>query len=261
MSDYRATGVNDYVGVVMDFETGGLNPNKNAITQISISSFRIKDLKMMDKYVSFVKPYRKKVTSKKKLKNKFEEIDNSEPHIDECLEYEEKALEYTNISIEDCIDKGLDIREVADKCVTLIENSRISKSKKHKPFFLGQNIQFDIGFWQQMMDYAGMDIQKRYEKAMSGIKDYYGNFQPHYVDTLDLARMKFGDNDNIDKYKLENIAARLGAPIYDAHDAQADTDATFNVFAILSQQLRSGGISDVDGVIEKDKKARRIFNI
>ena len=47
---------------------------------------------------------------------------------------------------------------------------------------VGQNIAFDIGFLQQLMNYAGLAAE--FEKTFSGTKDYYGNFQPHYIDTL-----------------------------------------------------------------------------
>ena len=32
------------------------------------------------------------------------------------------------------------------------------------------------------MNYAGLVAE--FEKTFAGTKDYYGNFQPHYIDTL-----------------------------------------------------------------------------
>lgn len=71
----------------------------------------------------------------------------------------------------------------------LAKRATLSKGNQCKPVLVGQNIAFDIGFLQQLVNYAGLAAE--FEKTFSGSRDYYGNFQPHYIDTLALGRLAF----------------------------------------------------------------------
>lgn len=242
----KPNGINDYTGITIDFETGGLDCTKCAITEIALNAFRVKDLKMVDRLCMQIYPYRKKV--KRRLKKKGEE------EVGEMMEYQDRALEYSNITMEELENNGIDIKEAGDRACQFIERNTFGRGYKNRPFFLGQNIQFDLGFWAQFMDYS--DNTNVASKLLDGNKDYWGNFQPHYLDTIDVAKMIFGNDPNIDKYKLENVAERLGFTMFDAHDAQADTDATFNIYASATSKLRSGsGVVD-DGAIYQQEKLR-----
>lgn len=248
--EYKATGVNDYVGIGIDFETGGLNCNDNPITQIALVAFRIKDLQVMGKYQALVYPYNKK-TAKRKLKKKGEDEGGT------LMEYTDRALEYSNITMEQLYEDGEDIQVVGDAAIEFIKKHTLNKSIKNRPFLIGHNIQFDLGFWQQLMEYSGN--VKEEAKVLAGNRDFYGNFQAHYIDSIDIAKAIFANDDKIDKYKLENIAERMGFPMYDAHDAMADTDASVNIYLSSANTLRASGGGSV--LVMEQEKTREKFKI
>lgn len=263
--EYKITDINDYVGIGIDFETGGLNPRENAITQIALVAYRLKDLAVTEKLSMMVYPYKVKQTKKTSLKKKAEGDDDdldqlTETDIEE--QYTERALEYSDITMEQLYNDGIHVKEVAEKSLAFIIRNILKKSKAHRPFFIGHNIQFDLGFWQQLMNVTGYD--KMETKIMSGNKDYYGNFQAHYIDSIDIARAIYAGDKDIDKYKLENLAERMGFPMYDAHDALADTDACTNIYLASAQSLRNtigSGNSSSGSVIITQEKDRVNFKI
>lgn len=50
-----------YTGIVLDFETGDLDPTTGACTQIALQAIRLDTWEVIDKYVSYIKPYHKKI--------------------------------------------------------------------------------------------------------------------------------------------------------------------------------------------------------
>lgn len=280
MKQNKLTGINDYIGFTIDFETGGVpvkncasnkaNPKVNAIdnslflkseewdftniaiTEITINCFRVKDLQMVDRLKMQVYPYFRE--SKVKLKKKDESTETQE-----YMVYDQKALDVTHISIDELRRDGLDIKEVAQKTIEFMQEHSPFKSPKTgripnqwRGIILGQNIQFDLGFLTQLMHRGG--LMNELENTVSGTYDYWGNFQPHYLDTLDIAKMRFGDDEYVDKYKLGMIAERLGFGMCDAHDSMADTDATFNIYASCASKLRSdNAVSNDDAIFVQDK--------
>lgn len=86
-----------------------------------------------------------------------------------------------------------------------------------------------------MMAYAGLMTQ--FAQAFAGTVDFHGNFQPRYIDTLDLGHMAFARDPSVGSYKLELIAERLGVELADAHDADADVTATREVAALYAARL------------------------
>lgn len=249
---YRPTGINDYVGIGIDFETGGLNCVDNPITQIALIAFRLKDLEVMGKYQALIYPYNKK-SAKKRLKKKGDESSGT------LMTYTETALKYSNITMEQLYENGEDIEKVGNEAIKFIEKHTLSKARNGRPFLIGHNIQFDLGFWQQLMFYSGNE--KNEPKVLAGNKDFYGNFQAHYIDSIDIAKAIFANDEHIDKYKLENIAERMGFPMYDAHDAMADTDACVNIYLSSANSLRAGGGAMGGDVIVEQDKLREGFKI
>ncbi|WP_255491146.1 exonuclease domain-containing protein, partial [Dysgonomonas sp. 520] len=97
-------------------------------------------------------------------------------------------------------------------------------------------------------------------KVFAGKIDFYGNFQPHYIDTIDLARLTLANDPTVNSYKLELIAERLNLELDDAHDADADVTATLNIVRVCSGRMRNcegGG----DNGIMKREKTRNHFKI
>lgn len=215
--------------VGLDFETGGLDPAKHAITEIGIVSFRNDDFREIIKYQSYVKPYHK-VDLVKRVVKKSERPDPV------LMGYEEKALTYTNITMEMLEEKGAELKQVAEESFEIIKKTNVDNGRSTKPFLVGQNIQFDIGFLQQLGAFTGHDLSKYFD----GKVDFYGNFYPSYMDTLMLSRTYFATNDKITSHKLELVAEELGIELVAAHSAQDDVYASNDVYQQYIKLLRTG---------------------
>lgn len=244
----------------IDFETGGLKCQTSACTQIAIHATRIDTFERLGTFVRYIAPYNRQeiagVGKKKKiLKSKYD-VDEKVP-----MDYEPKALEYSAITMDMLETMGEDIKEVARGVVDFIKDFTPKTPKNMKPFLLGQNIDFDKGFFMQMMEYAG--LVKEVSKLLRGQEDFYGHWQPLVLDTILLGQLALCHLPNVDSYKLEIMAERLGIDLDDAHDADADVTATTNVAAVVTQRMRSEGGS-LDGgtlAIAKTEKTRKHFKI
>ena len=173
------------------------------------------------------------------------------------MEYENVALSYSGITMDMLYKMGVDFQKIAFEIIEFGKQATLSKGMQAKPVLIGQNIQFDIGFLQQLINYA--NAIKEFEKTFAGHKDFYNNFQPHFIDTIDLARLTFANDPQVTSYKLELIAERLGIDLDDAHDASADVTATVNIASVCSGRLRNseGGTASV----VKKEKTRLHFKI
>jgi len=242
----------------MDFETGGLDCQKCACTQIAIHAIRIDTFEVIDRLVLYFYPYKKQdkgVPKKKVLKSKYEEEDAP------LLEYNEGAEKATGITMAMLEEKGTDIEEVAEKILDFIStNAALVKKKAERPFFIGQNIIFDIGFMQQVMAYT--NNEKKFSSLVRGEKDFYGNFQPLYIDTIVLGQLALGNKSDINSWSLELLANRMGIENDDAHDADADVEATTGIARECAIRMRSSGGNEDSGIAEQKKeKSRDHFKI
>ena len=245
-----------YVGIGLDFETGGLDPQNCACTQIAAQAVRLDTWQVIDQYQAYIYPYNKQSTglaAKKVLRTRHEIIRDENT----SMEYEKKALEYSAITMDILNQQGVDINKVAADIIAFAKRNTISPGKQCKPILIGQNIPFDIGFLQQMMKYTG--LMAEFEKTFAGTKDYYGNFQPHYIDTIHIGRLAFAADQNITSYKLEIIASQLGVELDDAHDAAADVTATIDVLGAYTARLRNN--EGVTVSIKPRDKTRKHFKI
>lgn len=247
------------IAFTLDFETGGLKCQEHACTQIAIHAVRIDTFETVDRYVKYIYPYNKQEdkgkAKRKVLKKKYEEDEG------ELIGYTDVALEYSAITMDMLYSMGEEISVVAAEVIEFIKKNSIAKGRNLKPFLIGQNIGFDIGFMQQLMEYGGM--AKEWQSVMRGQVDFYGNFQPLYVDTIVLGQLALSHLPDVNSYKLEIMAERLGVELNDAHDADADVAATTNVAAVLSQRMRNteGGSGEGSVVMTKTEKSRPHFRI
>lgn len=250
-----------FVGIVLDFETGGLDCTKSACTQIAMHAVRMDNWQIIDRYVRYIQPYEKQEiggpAKRKVLKNKreleLEGFGRSQP-----MGYDQEALTYSGITMDMLVKQGVNIHEIAKDIIRFGERCTLTKGKQTKPVLIGQNITFDIGFLHQIINYAG--LIKDFEKVFAGTTDFYGNFQPHYIDTIDLGRLCFAHNPEVTSYKLELLAERLGIELEDAHDADADVEATHHVIAVCSNRLRMNGEGG-ETLLPKKEKTRVHFKI
>ncbi len=242
------------VAFTLDFETGGLKCQECACTQIAIHAVRIDTFETIDRYVAYIVPYNKKLDKvpnrRKVLRTKYEQ-EEVIPML-----YEEKALTYSAITMETLERQGVNIEKVASDVIQFIKKNTLSKGRNAKPFLIGQNIGFDIGFMQQLMEYGGQTSE--WSKVMRGTNDYYGNFQPLYVDTIVLGQFALSHLEGMTSYKLEIMAERLGVELDDAHDADADVTATTNVAMVCAKRMRNATGDDDGGMVMSKKEKSRI---
>ena len=246
------------VAFTLDFETGGLDCTDCACTQIAIHAVRIDTFETIDRYVKYIYPYNKQedkgIAKRKVLKRKYDKEDEMP------MKYEEKALTYSAITMEMLTSMGEDIKVVAAEVIEFIKRNTLSTGRNNRPFLIGQNIGFDIGFMQQLMEYGGQT--KEWEKIMRGQKDFYGHFQPLYIDTIVLGQMALSHLDGINSYKLEILAENFGIELDDAHDADADVTATTNIAMVCAKRMRNVSGGDDGGmVMNKQEKSRVHFKI
>jgi DNA polymerase III epsilon subunit-like protein len=225
-----------FTAIGLDFETGGLDCTRHACTQIALQAVRLDTMETLERYVRYIKPYYKQETAgqgkRKVLKPKWElELE----FYRERMEYDPKALSYSGITVEMLQSLGRDLKEVAQDIIRFAERNTFSS--RCRPVLAGQNSPFDIGFLQQLMNYAG--LVREFEKAFAGSCDFYGNFQPCYIDTIPLARLALAGDASVTSYKLELIADRLGIDLENAHDAEADITATLDIVKLLSSRMRN----------------------
>ena len=248
------------VAFTLDFETGGLKCQTSACTQIAIHATRLDTFERLGSYVRYIYPYNQKdikgVTEKRKVLKSKHEVEEAKP-----MEYGDKALEYSAITMDMLYSLGVDIETVAKEVVEFIADHTPKCPKNMKPFLIGQNVEFDKGFFMQLMEYTG--LVKEVSKYLRGHEDFYGHWQPDVIDTIILGQLALCATPNTPSYKLEIMCERLGVELDDAHDADADVSATTNVVAVLTQRMRSVGGTIEGGEIEmtKTEKSRKHFKI
>lgn len=254
------------LGLVLDFETGGLPSEKLpvaqiAITQIAVHAIRLDTFEKVGSYVRYIYPYDykelKSIAPKRKtLKSKYD-VEPSTP-----MTYQQAALDFTAITMDMLRNSGEPIESVAADVLKFIQDSMAPKTPKNmKPIIIGQNITFDEGFLAQMYERAG--LMDELSKLVRGWKDFYGNWHPSMIDTLHLAQLALCNDPNMNSYSLGLICERLGVELDDAHDADADVTATGNIVAILSGRMRNAdGSGDGTAIqLNKTEKSRKHFKI
>lgn len=212
--------------IIMDFETGGLDPQKNPVTEfaaISVDGDTLKEISSVD---VLVKPY------------------------DNNLEYEQEALTATNISMELIQSKGLEFKKFIEAICNFFKESNIHSHIRHRPILVGHNITFDIGFLQQIFDRTS----KKLESFVAGKTDFYGNFVPEYIDTLRLCKFAWGSDTEFTSYKLVNCIQKANLELVGAHRAMNDVRATKDLLISHIQKLRSSGTGE-----EKVSRVRDYF--
>lgn len=249
---------NTLIGFVFDFETGSLNCQTGACTQIAIHAVNLATFEKIGSYMSYIAPYNRKevkgVSKRKVLKNKYEAEEVS-------MEYTEKALKYSDITKEMLEQKGQSIEVVAREVVDFIASNTPKTPKNLQPFLIGQNPEFDKGFFQQLMEYGG--CVKEVSKYIRGNTDFYGNWQPETLDTIMLGQLALCHKPEVTTYKLEIMCENLGIELDDAHDADADVTATSNVVNVLAQKMRNNSEALENGEVAllKTEKSRKHFKI
>lgn len=217
--------------IVFDFETGGLDSNKNPATEIALIAIDGgAGLEEICRYQELIKPY------------------------NYDLLYEEKAEKVSGITIELIEEEGKDLLEVVTKIIDLFQMANLHNPKNSsglRPVLVGHNPVFDINFLQHIFEvYAKSLPLKKKEKPLrgqdiletllKGNRDHFGNFNPEYINTWSLGKMWFGGDEELVNYQLGTIVEKAGVELSDAHRAMNDTVATADFLRAVIRNLRSG---------------------
>lgn len=243
---------------VLDFETGGLDAEKHAITQIACKTVRMDTYEVVGSFSRYIKPYTsfKKKTASKGLKSKRAMKEESDVPV--MMEYTDKALEVTGLTLEFLEENGEDIEVVVKEYVDYVASTTLSKGKQGKPILVGQNIVFDINFWYAFLERGDMlkECLKLFQtdkvKCQGNVFDCV-----KYIDTLPLARYILADED-IGSFALENLCDYFGVQIETAHDAMMDVDATCELFLNFISKVRTGSTQSFNNDNDKTRIHFRI---
>lgn len=223
---------------VLDTETGGLDPQKNPITQlaaIAVEPTRFKELSRIDFYV---KPYGSKWI------------------------IEDEALKRTQLKMRDIL-AGVNYKVACGNCIEFFRALNKGGKPKTRPIIIGHNIGFDIGMLKMLFELNG--------------KDLYDYIFPVAFDTLKEVEIIEDGALRKDESSLNNLTAvcdRWGIKLRNAHGAMTDVLATFELFKKITNLKRTAyattilnngvsskggsGISEIENS-ERQKKARQSF--
>lgn len=207
--------------IVFDCETGGLSPDKNPITQFACVILDGKNLKEIDRYETFVKPYAD-------------------------LKIEQKALDKTMVRMSD-INSGISDKEFVKVITTLWDSHRINGNRERGRLVpVGHNIPFDINMLNWVLDY----------NKKSSVYDW---FQPNFIDTYSLAKLAFAVTGE-EKLNLSACCDRTKINITDAHGAMNDVEATADLLRFFMKKLRSKKGVDTQGTDHQERpKGKKFF--
>lgn len=203
-----------YPFVICDFETSGLKSIKNAITEVAMIAIRGDTLEEICRHEAYM-----------------------EYAYSTSLEYDQKALDITGIKIEDLVELGLKPKEFMDKMLEVFKAANETASGKFsKTIIVGHNITFDIDFLNALAKLTKTDLSK----YLLGRTTHDGFFEPIYIDTCNLARMKWQDDEQMENFKLDTSIEKAGFELADAHRAMNDVIGNKELFISFINDFRFG---------------------
>lgn len=160
-----------------------------------------------------------------------EEIkDVAEVYFNSC--YNPKALEVTNISIDELLKDGIPYTEA---CETFKNFLTLHTVGTYKPIVSGHNIEgFDLDFADKLFLDCKLDFRK-----------FINRFT---IDTLDWVRLRWIESPS---FSLGVCANTLGLTLKEAHRALPDTIANAKVLIALLKSLRGEGSQETTYVRRK----------
>lgn len=205
--------INSYI--VLDFETGGLfGPSINPAVEFGCIGILGTTYEQVIAYDNIIKPY------------------------DDKLIYDPGASAIHGLDKTKCAKDGVNLSQVCADIEQICIEVNVENSKIARPIIVGHNATFDIAFLCDIMGRAKKDLSK----LISGYTDHKGNFQPHYIDTLQLCKNVEGVSlDKSIKFNLGECCRRFGIEVIDGHRAMNDVIPTKELFVALMTRLRSSG--------------------
>lgn len=191
--------------MVLDCETGGLNKNKNPITQFA-GIIIDENFKEINRWNTFVRPYKN-------------------------LVIEKKALELTMVTMSQ-INKGIALEDFVKMLIEFAKQARTGGGRfVYMPTITGHNVSFDIAFLRKAFEFCGQDLSEHFDS---------NNGEIVRKDTQEIAELKwpkFKHDDASANYKLTTCCKNMGIKLNDAHGAMNDTVATWKLLKAFSDDL------------------------
>ena len=201
--------------LIFDWETGGLTSNDCAVVELVMIALRADNFEEIGRVDNIIVPYDKNgitcnydfdshmildVSKKLPKENQdlIKDINNDIKSIYDFT-YSEGSYKVHGIGSKEMMSDGVEIVDVVKAVIKLANSAKVSNFSK--AVLVGHNPDFDRNFLQQVFEVTGN--MKSMEKIFHGSKDHYGNFQPHMIDTIDLAKLKWHKNEE-EKQKWEN---------------------------------------------------------
>ena len=219
--------------IVFDFETGGVDPRKNAACEIACIIVDGTTLEFKGSYQSLIKPFSEELT------------------------YEPGAIKVTGITKEMCESQGKPIIQVVDELCEFFLKAVTHKGPKYLPILVGHNVLFDIGFLSQIFLFCKKDLSK----YISSTKDIYGTPSFSSIDTMEDTARTYGHDLQLLNWKLETICNFVGIELNDAHRAMNDTLSTAELFRFFTRKMRSSGNKGIDESNSDNSRFRAKFQI
>lgn len=213
--------------IILDNETGGIDINKNPITQFAAIGIDSRTLKEISRIEFYIQPYN-------------------------GLEITEASLEATLVNIKD-VEAGMKLEDAIEAITKFCKTVAGSSHNTRKPVIVGHNVAFDIAFLEKAFELAGKDMSKCFAQN-NGI--YL------HIDTLQLSRLKWGiglKSDDNQSFNLTNCMMRAGIEMVDAHGAMNDVLATKALLEFFSASFQ--GSDKVEVEIDEGERFRDTFKI
>lgn len=189
----------DYI--VFDVETGGLDENKNPITQYAAVILDGCTLKEKDSFETFIKPYGD-------------------------LQIDQKALDMTMVTMAD-VNSGVTVEQFCSVVTKWWESYRVGGKSREMGRLVpvGHNVQFDIRFINKALEIGGVG------------KEITEWAHPNHIDTFPLAKLAWGITGD-EKLNLTACCNRSKINLKDAHGAMNDVKATADLLRWYMKKLR-----------------------
>lgn len=242
---------------VIDFETGCGECQVSGATQLSAHAVRLDTFEVIGTFNHYIKPYKRKWfpnINVKKIRFKYD----IEAEKNKDMEYDWNKMEtYTGITQELLETEGEELEDVAQAFIDFIKANTYDVAKNYYPILVGQNILFDEGFLTQMLLFT--DKWEEFTKLVRGAYDFWGNFQPYFIDTILLSQLASCHKTDINSWSLGNLCEYYNIDLVDAHNADADVEGTEEILKYHTRRMRNDGnmTEDESGIIEQKKTKKR----
>lgn len=206
--------------IVLDVETGGMEEDKNPITELALQVLDPVKFKEIHRYQTYVKPYANLTILK-------------------------EALAKSRVSMKE-IEAGVDVSVMV---AGLIKATKVANpSGKAKPILVGHNISFDKKFLEFVFKLKGKNVWDYFDEIPMCTMRLMKN--------METGKLKA---DEVSRYTLTSCAERLGIKLKSAHGAMSDVEATTKVFKALILMMRNAEVGKESGSPEESQKTRKTF--